>query len=131
MLTRVCVWVSRGRGVEGPAGAGGSPQLVPLVCPGGEREGADLQLLDMHGQDVHGRQRGPALPGALFPRQAQVVALQENLRRRFNRWMNEERTVSSAPALTHTWTARSSSGISHALEDRCFHAWGEREEDPE
>lgn len=61
-----------------------APQLVPLVRAGGEREGADLQLLDVHGQDVHGRQRGPGLPGAFFPRQAQVVALQENLRREMN-----------------------------------------------
>lgn len=28
-----------------------------------------------------------------------------------------------AQTLTHTWTARSSSSMSHTLEDRCFHAW--------
>lgn len=61
-----------------------SPQLVPLVGSGGEREGADLQLLDVHGQDAHRRQRRPRrLPRAFVPRQAQVVTLEENLRQRF------------------------------------------------
>lgn len=59
-----------------------SPQLVPLVSPSGEREGSDLPLLDVHGQDVHRRQRRPLPPRLLLPRQTQVVALQENLRRR-------------------------------------------------
>lgn len=29
-----------------------SPELGPLVGSGGERQGANLQLLDVHGQDA-------------------------------------------------------------------------------
>lgn len=66
-----------------------SPQLVPLVSSSGERERSNLQLLDMHGQDVHRWQRRPLLPRVFFPRQAQVVTLQKNLKQQFSQAENK------------------------------------------
>lgn len=61
------------------------PQLVPLVSSCGEREGSDLQLLNMHGQDVRRRQCRPLPARVFFPRQAQVVTLQKNLKQGGNK----------------------------------------------
>lgn len=51
-----------------------SPELGPLVSSSRECERADLQLLDVHGQDVFWRQGGPP-PCVFSPHQTQVVTL--------------------------------------------------------
>lgn len=58
-----------------------SPELGPLVSSGGECEGSNLQLLDVHGQDVcRWQRRSP--PRVFAPHQAQIVTLQKHLRRK-------------------------------------------------
>lgn len=76
----VLTCVKRPVATRGPFHYESLPELGPLVGPSRESEGSDLQLLDVHGQDVRRRQGGSP-PHVFPPHQTLIITLQEHLRR--------------------------------------------------